>query len=193
MSWIQTYDGKAFDLLEPDYSKIDPHTIGVCLARTCRYKGHCRDFYSVAQHSLIVESLVTDDALRLPALLHDAHEVYTGFGDVARPAKTLNYDVEKFLKGLEQLVDVQIARRFNLRFQYFGHEQIKQADCLALATERRDIMGPCDREWEAMPSPHPVIHIYPVEIEEAYRMFMARLYELWEDGVGPKFGAKLVA
>lgn len=179
MTWIQTLDNKAFDLLEPDWKLIDPQTIGVCLARTCRFKGHCRDFYSVAQHSLIVESLVTDDALRLPALLHDAHEVYSGFGDVARPAKGLNEYVRSFLKEHEKHIDVHIARRFGINPVYMWHEQVKQADAIALSTEQRDIMGKCDREWSEMPRPHPIIKIYPVDIDEAYRMFMARLHELW--------------
>lgn len=86
MTWIQTLEGRDFDLLSPDYRHIDPNTLAVCLARTCRFKGHCREFYSVAQHSLLVESLMVDDSLRLPALLHDAHEIYDGFGDIARPA-----------------------------------------------------------------------------------------------------------
>lgn len=181
MNWIQTLDGAAFDLLEPDASKIDPNTIAVCLARTCRYKGHCKEFYSVAQHSLIVESLVTDDALRLPALLHDAHEVYTGFGDVTRPAKQINHEVRRFLKEYERLHDVQIAKRFGFNVEFMWHPQVKQVDLLALSTERRDVMGPCEREWEELPQPHPVISIYPVDIDEAYRMFTARLYELWKE------------
>lgn len=179
MTWIQTLDGAAFDLLEPAAEKIDPNTIAVCLARTCRFKGHCREFYSVAQHSLLVESLVLDDALRLPALLHDAHECLDGFGDIARPAKYLNDTVRRFLKEHQRLVNVQIAKRFGINPNYFEHEQIAQADAVALATERRDIMGPCDREWSEMPAPSPVLFVEPWSIDESYRRFTARLHELW--------------
>jgi hypothetical protein len=178
MTWIQTLDGAAFDLLDPDQHLIDPHTIGVCLARTCRFKGHCSDFYSVAQHSLIVCDFVLAPELKLAGLLHDAHEVYTGFGDIARPAKYLNNDVRRFLKAHERLVDVQIAARFGFPDSDFLHDQIGQADALALSTERRDVMGPCEREWEELPPPSPIIRIEPMNIDEAYRHFMARLHEL---------------
>lgn len=179
MTWIQTLDGAAFDLLEPDYQKINPDTIAACLAKTCRFKGHCRGFYSVAQHSLLVESLVFSDDLRLPALLHDAHEVYTGFGDVARPAKYINDDMRRFLSSHERFIDVQIAKRFGFDPVKFQHEQIKQADGIALATEQRDVMVPCDRQWSEMPAPSPVLFIEPMDMDEAMRRFSARLYELW--------------
>lgn len=179
MTWIQTLDGAAFDLRHPHAGMINPETIAICLARTCRFKGHCRDFYSVAQHSVIVESLIHDDSLRLPALLHDAHEVYDGFGDVARPAKLINSHTKEFLCRHQKRVDIQIARRFGFNPELLWHEQIKWADAVALSTERRDIMGPCDRSWETLPDPSPVITIEPADIDEAYRMFSARLYELW--------------
>jgi len=56
------------------------------LSRICRYAGATPHFYSVARHSLLVAELVPHDpALRLAALVHDAHECWTG--DVLRPAK----------------------------------------------------------------------------------------------------------
>lgn len=56
------------------------------LSRICRYAGATPHVYSVARHSLLVAELVPHDpALRLAALVHDAHECWTG--DVLRPAK----------------------------------------------------------------------------------------------------------
>ena len=56
------------------------------LSRICRYAGATPHFYSVARHSLLVAELVPHDpALRLAALVHDAHECWTG--DLCRPAK----------------------------------------------------------------------------------------------------------
>lgn len=56
------------------------------LSRICRYAGATPHFYSVARHSLLVAELVPDEpALKLAALVHDAHECWTG--DVLRPAK----------------------------------------------------------------------------------------------------------
>ena len=85
MTWIQTLEGYKFDLLKPDTKLITPETIAACLARKCRFGGHCISFHSVAQHSIFVCDLVSNP-LKLPALLHDAHEVYSGFGDVLSPA-----------------------------------------------------------------------------------------------------------
>lgn len=56
------------------------------LSRICRYGGATPHFYSVARHSLLVAELVPyDPALRLAALVHDAHECW--IGDLLRPAK----------------------------------------------------------------------------------------------------------
>lgn len=180
MTWIQTLDGKRFDLLEPDYLAIDPHTLSVVLSRMCRFGCHCEPFYSVAQHSLMVSHLVLDDSLRLPALLHDAHEAYWGFGDICRPAKCLNDDVRRFFNAHAKHIDAHVARRFGFGRQMLDHEQIKLADNIALATEARDLMMEPPCPWDALPTPH-FDRIEPLSVDDAYRHFSARLYELWED------------
>lgn len=53
MNWILTSTGKRFDLFEPDADMIDPRDISHSLAHLCRFNGHTREFYSVAQHSCI--------------------------------------------------------------------------------------------------------------------------------------------
>jgi hypothetical protein len=54
------------------------------LGKLCRYAGATPDWWSVARHSLLVAALAPDDpAHRLAALLHDAHECWTG--DILRP------------------------------------------------------------------------------------------------------------
>jgi len=62
------------------------------LATKCRWAGHTRTYYSVAEHSLRVATLVPeyskaplDGGTRLQALLHDAAEAY--LGDVPAPLK----------------------------------------------------------------------------------------------------------
>jgi 5'-deoxynucleotidase YfbR-like HD superfamily hydrolase len=178
VTWIQTLNGKRFNLDRPNADAIDPHTLAVCLARKCRFGGHCRDFYSVAQHSLLVCDLTPSPSLKLAALLHDAHEAYSGFGDVLRPAKHLWADTHERLRCHEIAVDLAIAKRFKINPEWLAHPAIKHNDNVALATEARDLMEEPPCPWESLPSPHFEI-IEPLGIDEAYRRFMARLYELW--------------
>ena len=82
VAWIRTHTGLRFDLLDPRPEAIDPRDVAHALARLCRFGGHVRRFYSVAQHSLLVADLAPL-GLELPALLHDASEAY--LGDVVAP------------------------------------------------------------------------------------------------------------
>lgn len=74
----------AFDPLHPDPDLIDIRDIAQGLGHTCRFNGQVVNFYSVAQHSIMVSKIVPDE-YRLHALLHDAAEAY--LGDVVRPLK----------------------------------------------------------------------------------------------------------
>ena len=69
MTWILTQSGQQFDLLRPTAAMIKPVDIAHALSRLCRFNGHTRAHYSVAQHSLIVASLVPAEQ-QLAALLH---------------------------------------------------------------------------------------------------------------------------
>lgn len=181
MSWIQTLDGKKFDLWKPSPDAVEPNTLAVVLSRICRFGGHCRNFYSVAQHSVLVCDLVSSPELKLPALLHDAHEAYWGYGDVCRPAKRANGLIAAFFRSHQLAVDCCIADRFGIDPMLFDHPEIKHADNVALATEARDLMEEPPVPWEKLPNPSPVVLIEPVGVDEAYRRFATRLYELWSD------------
>src|ERR1035437_9287013 len=81
---IETYSGKWFDILEPTPDMIDIKSIAHSLSNICRYTGHVRHFYSVAQHSWI-GSVIIPEPYKLEFLLHDASEAY--IGDMSRPLK----------------------------------------------------------------------------------------------------------
>lgn len=95
--WIQTYTGKAFDLLEPKADQVDPYDIAVSLADKPRYSAHTRRRITVGQHSIlcaaaayrmaIAEGLGEVEAVRRARLLalHDAAEAM--IGDVLGPAR----------------------------------------------------------------------------------------------------------
>ncbi len=105
MSYITTFTGKHFDPTEPDLNLIDIKDIAHALSLICRANGHCKIFYSVAQHSLTCakEAMARglSQRLALACLLHDASEAY--LSDVTRPVKhmlTEYLEVEDRLQNL---------------------------------------------------------------------------------------------
>ncbi len=99
--WIQTYTGKAFDLLDPQPDMIDIRDIAHALSNLCRYNGHVRDFYSVAEHSYWASRFV-DPEYRLETLLHDAAEAYVG--DVTSPLKAQLPEYKRIEHRIEAVV-----------------------------------------------------------------------------------------
>jgi hypothetical protein len=87
VGWIGTATGGAFNVIDPKVEDVRLHDIVHALSRQCRYGGHCRRFYSVAEHSVHVARVVAlkYPSLGLPALLHDSSEAY--LVDIPRPLK----------------------------------------------------------------------------------------------------------
>ena len=65
--WLQTFTGKRIDLINPTREMVDIEDIAHSLSMICRYNGHCRDFYSVAEHSVMVEAMGSQILLRREA------------------------------------------------------------------------------------------------------------------------------
>ena len=187
MTWIQTLDGKKFDLKNPSADMIDPEPIIVGLSRMCRFSCHCNEFYSIGQHSVLVCDLVEEPELKLAALLHDAHELYWGFGDICRPAKEMFGDI--FSKTLEihaYTVHCAIAERFNIDPVCFFNETIQHADDVALATEKRDLMKEVDWDWEPLPDPvsDDFFPLHKIDVWSSYStqvIFRQTLERYWKE------------
>lgn len=154
--YVSTFSGNRFYPLEPRIDHIAIEDIAHGLAYQCRFNGQTHEFYSVAQHSLIVASLVPTD-LRLAALLHDAAEAY--LGDMVKPLKVL---LPAFA-AIEDQVSALIATAFGIDFSDYA--PIKRADLIALATEKRDLMPHSAERWayldDIRPLPQRIVTMSP--------------------------------
>src|SRR5690349_636686 len=106
-SWMQTFTGRQFYPLDPRLDEIDPLDIAHALSMICRYGGHTKHFYSVAEHCLLMSHAVAPE-YALWALLHDATEAYVG--DMVRPLK---HHMPDYRQIEDNLMEV-IAERFGL-------------------------------------------------------------------------------
>ncbi len=170
--YVSTVTGNRFYPLEPRIDCVVIEDIAHGLAYQCRFNGQTRAFYSVAQHSLVVASLVPTD-LRLAALLHDAAEAY--LGDMVKPLKVL---LPEFA-AIEEKVSAIIAAAFGIDFSNYG--PIKRADLIALATEKRDLMPLSVERWayldDIRPLPGTIAPMDPAQAKQAFLGEFARLYK----------------
>lgn len=167
---VQLAGGRYFNLLDPWHSELGIDDIAHGLSHLCRFTGHTKRFYSVAQHSVMV-SLIVPPTLALAGLLHDAHEAV--IGDMSTPLKNL-------LHGYRE-IEREIERSVRSRFGLPGamHSEVKRADLVMLATERRDLMPDCETLWAIIEGVKPLKEILnPLPPEEARELFMMRYAEI---------------
>lgn len=166
--WIQTYSGRQFWPLDPRPAEIYIEDIARSLSMRCRYAGHVRRFYSVAEHSVHVSRHVPPE-FALWGLLHDASEAYSA--DVPRPLKKCLPD----WKPLEAAIMAAVAVRFGLIGE--EPEAVKAADFRICADERAQILLPSAVEWDEVPEPLGV-HLDCHAPAEAESLFLTRFWEL---------------
>jgi hypothetical protein len=158
--WILTKSGQQFFPLAPEPEKIVIEDIAHALSNICRFTGHVRQFYSVAQHSCHVAQLVRPQ-FQLWALLHDASEAY--LCDLAAPVK----NQLPGYKLAEEAVMRAVAIRFGLRWPM--PPEVKNADMRMFYRERENLMpyhGACE------PSPFPPAPLEPMTPAEAKIIFL---------------------
>lgn len=128
-SHIMTYTGVYFDAFNPDPAKILLADIAHALSQQPRYAGHLPHFYSVAQHSIYVSSLLPP-WLRVAGLLHDAAEAY--LCDIPAPFKNR---MQGYKEAEHNLLNA-ILKKFAVWDKYeAGKDLIKAADATALKIE----------------------------------------------------------
>jgi len=168
--WIQTFTGKKFHILDPEPCEVDIKDVAHALSNLCRFGGHCRKFYSVAQHCVIGAEAFENNKVALHFLLHDAQEAY--LCDLPRPIKRL---LPRY-KGIEAIVQAVIfltlgnIERFDRR--------VEEMDLRMLATERRDLMGD-SQTWDCLEGVQPLEGlIEPWTPEESKERFLKLYHEL---------------
>lgn len=168
--WIMLIGGGYFDLEDPELSEFDIHDIAHALSLICRYTGHCRQFYSVAQHSVLVSLTVPQEHARA-GLLHDAAEAF--IGDVSKPLKNLLPDYQ----SIEARVERTVFERFGLPAKL--PPCVEEADRILLRTEQRDLTAAGSHRWSRTAGILPLAErIVPLGPLEAKREFLNRYFAL---------------
>lgn len=185
--YITTFTGKQFMLAEPTVEMIDILDIGHALSMICHFGGHCAQFFSVAQHSVLVsraaKELGHDKQFRQWALMHDAAEAYVG--DMTRPLKVLLPDY----KVIEKRIMHVIVDAFNMSWP--EPEGLKKIDDSILKLEAKMLMtGAVLHDGRGVPydlqdPPElPQEFIAPMTVNTARSVFMREFDILFKDDDG---------
>lgn len=172
-SWIQTYSGRRFNPTKPNFEAIVIQDIAHALSLQCRFSGHTKKFYSVAQHSVGVSNLCPEED-KLWGLLHDASEAY--LVDIPNPLKRSG----KFNSYLDFELEMMnaVCKRFNLPEK--EPPSVKNADKIMLVAEADLLMSPLRSDWE-IPlklDKKDKVKIKPVSPKKAKIMFLEKFAEL---------------
>jgi 5'-deoxynucleotidase YfbR-like HD superfamily hydrolase len=169
--FIETRSGGEFWPLEPRRCDVDIEDIAHALSNQCRFSGHTRVHYSVAEHSVRVSRLLKEWGAsvetQLWGLLHDASEAY--LVDLPSPLKL---DPRfAFYKVAERQVMTIICERFELPLRM--PDAVVEADAVLLSTEVRDLMNPRSGHWSKLTHAPHRHRIYPMTQNVAMRTFLS--------------------
>jgi len=165
-----------FDNFDVAYNIND---IAHALSHLCRFSGHVPQFYSVAQHSILVSQNCSDE-YRLQGLLHDAAEAI--ISDIPHPVKMLIPEI----KRVEDKILCSIFKSFGLPPGL--SECVKEADrfvfnseVVNLIDDTRMIWGDIDVHVSNLRQQF--IQIDPWGSVEAEKQFLLEFHKLEEKNV----------
>jgi hypothetical protein len=137
-AYIHTQDGR-FYASNPTWSL---NAIAHALGQTARYRGNCDEFYSVAEHSVLVsllmEHVVGGDPYE--GILHDATESI--LPDVSAPFKQLFPD----LRAVDKRFEASLRAHFGLGAD--KSQECAKADWIALFIESAQILPNRGQDFE---------------------------------------------
>jgi hypothetical protein len=144
---IETFTGKYVDTRQPTADTINVADIAHALANVCRYGGHSRRFYSVAEHAVFVSVRLERKGCSWPVVFeglhHDDPEAY--LGDIPRPLKPL---LGKTYEVLTNRMEAAITKALELEgVSRADYLVIKEADNWALFVEARHLLPSKGAGW----------------------------------------------
>ena len=144
-SCIRTFTGELFDFLHPETSPISLVDTSHSLSLLCRFAGHCKKFYSVAEHAVRVSYACAPESA-LWGLHHDDSESMCV--DVPRPLK--------HLPGMEtyRAHEKRAQAAFVVALGLVPPDEpadVKRADMRLLVTEQRDMLHNAMSDFEIKP------------------------------------------
>lgn len=169
-AWQRMLSGRRLDLLDPSPLDVELADIAHGLARMARWNGQTRGphIFSVAQHSLLVEAIMREQASKLDdrcgvaALLHDSPEYV--IGDMISPFKAV---IGNAYKMVEHRLLAAIHIRFGLPAELDPKmtKAIKNADMGAAYLEATRLAGFAETEAKRLFGKDPCLAI---EVEADY-------------------------
>ncbi|KAA5602183.1 hypothetical protein F1188_20575, partial [Roseospira marina] len=157
--WLQLASGRRWYPLAPRVEDVCWRDIADGLGKIARFGGATQAApYSVAQHCCHVADLLSPD-LRLYGLLHDAHEALMGVDWPAPLKRSAPPDVQAWLNRIADTTDAVLWIAAGVTVPSAeALRAVHQADMVALATERRDLLAPSDVPWGfALPRPDTLV------------------------------------
>lgn len=187
-AWQRMLSGRRLDLLDPSPLDVEIEDIAHGLSRVARWNGQTcgANPFSVAEHSLLVESLMRraapklDVRWQLAALLHDAPEYV--IGDLISPFKAM---VGGDYKALENRLLGAVHLRFGLPVDIpqTAAKAIKRADQAAAWFEATQLAGFTEQEAKQYFSKPRMtdadsIRLSPLPPDQAKQAFLKRFSDL---------------
>lgn len=170
---IEVRSGRGFTPLSPVVEDIFIEDIAHALSHQCRFSGHTRVHYSVAEHSVRVSEHIeqqggTEEEV-LWGLLHDASEAY--LVDLPAPLKADPTIGVAYRRAEERLMRA-ICTRFGLPEKQPA--VVYGADMVLLATEARDLMPYQPDHWSKLTHEPLTTAIEPWTASTAKEAFLQR-------------------
>lgn len=168
--FIRTSTGGVYWPRSPRWNDVQPEDIANALAKLCRFTGHTRVFYSVAEHSVHVSRLVPQ-TMALEALLHDAAEAYVN--DLSSPLK----------RGVAEYNQIEHDNHYAIRLRFGvetnGLQELDKADKRMLHLELAHLFPGPHKGWEPPPLPRELqVSTLGWSWEQARDAFASRLDQL---------------